>query len=68
MDEVESMQVRARLEELREEHGALDAAVDALAVNGAADQLKVARLKKRKLHLKDQISFLEDQLSPDIIA
>ena len=68
MDEVESMQVRARLEDLRQEHSALDAAVHALAENGAADQLKVARLKKQKLRLKDQISVLEDQLSPDIIA
>jgi hypothetical protein len=46
----------------------LDAAVDALRANGVIDQLKVARLKKRKLSLKDQIAFLEDKLSPDIIA
>ena len=60
--------IRTRLEDLREEHRALDVAVDALRMNGVIDQLKVARLKKRKLSLKDQIAFLEDQLSPDIIA
>lgn len=68
MDDVDQNSVRARLEYLREEHRALDAAVDALRSNGVIDQLKVARLKKQKLALRDQISFLEDQLSPDIIA
>lgn len=57
-----------RLQMLREEHRALDAAVEALRENGVLDQLKVARLKKRKLTVKDQIAFLEDQLNPDIIA
>ena len=42
--------------------------IDALSLNGAADQLQVARLKKRKLLLRDQISMLEDYLIPDIIA
>lgn len=58
----------ARLESLREEHRALDAAVEALQETGVADQLKVARLKKRKLAVKDQIAHLEDELNPDIIA
>lgn len=60
--------IENKLANLREEHRALDVAVDALRTNGVIDQLKVARLKKRKLSLKDQIAFLEDQLSPDIIA
>ena len=34
----------------------------------AGDQLQIQRLKKRKLVLKDRISYLEDQLTPDIIA
>ena len=67
-DGVETGSLVARLKALREEHGDLDAAVDALRANGAADQLKLARLKKRKLALKDQIFALEDQLQPDVIA
>lgn len=61
-------EMRKRLEMLRIEHRDLDAAIDALSGNGAHDQLQVARLKKRKLRLKDQIALLEDYLIPDIIA
>lgn len=53
---------------LRQEHRDLDAAIDALIFAPASDQLQVARLKKRKLKLKDEISALEDMLIPDIIA
>ena len=53
---------------LRQEHRDLDSAIDALLFAPAADQLQVARLKKRKLRLKDEIASLEDQLIPDIIA
>lgn len=53
---------------LRQEHRDLDAAIDALAFAAASDQLQVARLKKRKLKLKDEIAALEDMLIPDIIA
>lgn len=53
---------------LRTEHRDLDAAIDALSAAGSADQLQIARLKKRKLRLKDQIAVVEDQLLPDIIA
>ena len=61
-------EMRKRLEMLRIDHRDLDAAIDALTASGAKDQLQVARLKKRKLRLKDQISMLEDYLIPDIIA
>ena len=60
--------MRKRLEALRIEHRDLDAAIDALTASGATDQLQIARLKKRKLRLKDQISLLEDYLIPEIIA
>lgn len=53
---------------LRTEHRDLDAAIDALTAAGSTDQLQIARLKKRKLRLKDQIAVVEDQLLPDIIA
>jgi hypothetical protein len=58
----------ARLVQLRQEHRDLDAAIEALRTAPATDQLQLARLKKRKLRLKDEIALLEDQLIPDIIA
>ncbi|MEW9854364.1 YdcH family protein [Novosphingobium sp. M1R2S20] len=61
-------EMRKRLEVLRTEHRDLDAAIEALAAAGSTDQLQIARLKKRKLRLKDQISMIEDYLIPDIIA
>ena len=65
MDENE---IRKRLEMVRSEHRDLDAAIDALRATGTSDQLQLARLKKRKLALRDEIAALEDQLIPDIIA
>ena len=59
---------RAKLLELSEEHRDLDAAINALILARSPDQLKIARLKKRKLSLKDTIHRLEAQLTPDIIA
>lgn len=61
-------ELRKRLEVLRIEHRDLDAAIDALTGAGSTDQLQLARLKKRKLKLKDQIALIEDYLIPDIIA
>jgi hypothetical protein len=61
-------EMRKRLTALRLEHRDLDAAIEALSAAGPGDQLQIARLKKRKLRLKDQISMIEDHLIPDIIA
>ena len=61
-------ELRKRLEVLKIEHRDLDAAIDALTLSGATDQLQIARLKKRKLKLRDQITLIEDYLIPDIIA
>ena len=58
----------ARLASLRMEHRDLDAAIEALRASAGGDQLQIARLKKRKLRLRDEISALEDLLIPDIIA
>ena len=58
----------ARLAGLRTEHRDLDTAIDALRSMAAPDQLQLARLKKRKLRLKDEIAMLEDMAVPDIIA
>lgn len=65
---VTEQEMRKRLEALRIEHRDLDAAIEALSTSGSSDQLQIARLKKRKLLLKDQIAILEDYLIPDIIA
>ncbi len=65
MDET---QIAKRLEMLRIEHRDLDSAIAALFETGSTDQLQLARLKKRKLRLRDEIALLEDQLIPDIIA
>jgi hypothetical protein len=58
----------ARLAHLRMEHRDLDVAIEALRGISAPDQLQLARLKKRKLRLKDEIASLEDMMIPDIIA
>ena len=58
----------SRLVRLRMEHRDLDAAIDALRATAGSDQLQLARLKKRKLRLKDEIAVLEDMRVPDIIA
>ena len=60
--------LRARLSMLKLEHNDLDAAVGALEALAGPDQIQIARLKKKKLALRDEISQIEDQLTPDIIA
>lgn len=57
-----------QLAELRQQHRDLDAAIAGLEQAGTGDQLQLRRLKKQKLLLKDEISQVEDQLFPDIIA
>jgi hypothetical protein len=65
MDEA---QMRVRLDGMRIEHRDLDDAIGALAMAAVPDQLQMARLKRRKLRLRDEIAAIEDQLVPDIIA
>lgn len=57
-----------RLAELRTEHRRLDQLIEAMRADPDADQLEIARLKKRKLRLRDEIALLADQAVPDIIA
>ncbi len=61
-------ELREELVKLRAEHRQLDDEILALEMNGSVDQLLIRRLKKKKLALKDQITTIEDQLLPDIIA
>ena len=65
---VDDKELQARLETLTQEHRDLDAAIDALRALPSHDQIQLARLKKRKLKLKDEITQLHDLLLPDIIA
>lgn len=64
----ENSEIQRRIVELQTEHRDLDDVINRLLQTPLHDQLQVQRLKKRKLQLKDQISFLEAQLVPDIIA
>ena len=58
----------AQLVELRRQHRGLDEEIAALSDTVLGDQLQLKRLKKRKLHLKDEIARVEDKVYPDIIA
>jgi hypothetical protein len=68
MESEEVRELRAMLAKLKQEHRDLDSAINALEESGRADPLQLKRLKKKKLSLKDEISRIEDQLLPDIIA
>ncbi len=60
--------LRVELNVLRCEHRDLDDAIHALQDSRRADQLALKRLKKKKLTLKDRMSVIKDELTPDIIA
>jgi hypothetical protein len=60
--------LKAKLAALKTEHRDLDEVIAQLAERTPFDQLQLRRLKKRKLLLKDQISKIESELLPDIIA
>ena len=64
----DEVSLRARLAALTQEHRDLDAAIEALSDTNPGDQLALSRLKKRKLYLRDEITEINNQLLPDIIA
>jgi len=64
----EEREIRRELAELRQEHRDLDLAIAAMAESGTVDTIRIQRMKKRKLALKDRIAALEDRRLPDIIA
>jgi hypothetical protein len=68
MTATDETELRDQLARLLQEHRDLDAAIEALQVAPGSDIIQVQRLKKRKLVLRDRITFIEDQLTPDIIA
>ena len=65
---MQSQELEVSLANLMAQHRDLDLQIAALIASGAADQIQIARLKKRKLRLKDAISAVSDELIPDIIA
>ncbi len=68
MNAEEEHQLREQLARLQQEHRDLDAAISALQDAPGSEEIQIQRLKKRKLQLRDKITFIEDQLTPDIIA
>jgi hypothetical protein len=68
MTDQDERELATELARLQQEHRDLDAAIDALHQSPAPDLLRLQRLKKRKLQLRDRIAFIEDQITPDIIA
>jgi len=68
MTKEDERELQSELARLQQEHRDLDAAIDALHQSPAPDLLRLQRLKKRKLQLRDRIAFIEDQITPDIIA
>lgn len=66
--DVQELSIQARLMMLRQEHRDLDHAIDQLSQVPSTDQLRLRRLKKRKLRLRDQIDYWESKLIPDLDA
>lgn len=68
MEQFANEELSARLKDLRRKHHDLDGMISRLETLSSLDQLGIKRLKKRKLLLKDEITWLEETLFPDIIA
>lgn len=60
--------LHAQVKLLRLEHADLDASIEALGHMPIPDQLLIARLKRKKLLLRDEIVKIESRILPDIIA
>ena len=67
MADQEQAEIRLMVARLRQEHEDFDAAINAMIETGC-DALRIQRMKKKKLVIKDKLSKLEDQIVPDIIA
>jgi len=66
--DAETVNLRTQVAHMRQEHKDLDDSIVALETMPLPDQILIARLKRKKLALRDQISTLEDRIRPDIIA
>ena len=67
MADQEQAEIRLTVARLRQEHEDFDAAINAMIQTGC-DALRIQRMKKKKLVIKDRLSKLEDQIIPNIIA
>ncbi|MEX3010360.1 YdcH family protein [Hoeflea sp. TYP-13] len=67
MSDQEQAELRLKAARLRQEHEDFDAAINAM-ISVGCDALRIQRMKKKKLALKDKIAKVEDQIIPDIIA
>ncbi len=67
MSDQDQAEIRLAVARLKQEHADFDAAIDAMMQVGC-DQLRIQRMKKKKLAIKDKLQELEDQVIPDIIA
>ena len=67
-DDQPGPRLHGHLEALKSEHRRLDEEIRTLLSEAGPDQLEIARLKKRKLRLKDEIQMITDRNIPDIIA
>ena len=68
IDDMSDADLIALLKRLKKEHRHIDNEITANLETGVADVLKIKRMKKIKLSLKDKIVFIENQITPDIIA
>ncbi len=64
----EIVAMRAEMALLKQEHKDMDDSIQALEVMPVPDQILIARLKRKKLAVRDRIATLEDKINPDIIA
>lgn len=67
MSEQDQAEIRLAFARLKQDHADFDAAIEAMIKTGC-DPLQIQRMKKKKLTIKDQLSRMEDQVIPDIIA
>lgn len=68
LNTLQELALRAKLQNMLQQHRDLDTAIESLEQSGTGDQLQLRRLKKMKLDLKDKIQQIENMLIPDIIA
>jgi len=68
IEELSDDELLALVQKLKAEHRAIDKEIKALTETGVLDVLKIQRMKKIKLSMKDKIAFIENQITPDIIA
>jgi hypothetical protein len=67
MPDQDQAELRLSAARLRQEHEDYDAAINAMIATGC-DALRIQRMKKKKLAIKDKLTQVEDQIVPDIIA